>query len=245
MMTVKKVSQLTGVSIRTLQYYDTIGLLKPDQYTDSGYRLYGTDALKRLQQILLFRELEFSLKEIRAIMDAPDFDTEKALQQQIELLTLKKDHLEKLIEFAGGIKNMGGEPMDFTVFDTQKIDEYAKRAKEQWGSTAAYSEYEKKTEKRTEVQQKDAMKNLMMIFKEFGTLRGQSPAAEDVQKQVRKLQDYITANFYKCTPEILSGLGQMYTGDPEFTKNIDAWGGAGTAAFAAEAISVFCRSDQR
>ena len=90
MMTVNEVSKLTGVSIRTLQYYDTIGLLKPDGYTASGYRLYDDTALERLQQILLFKELEFPLKEIKRIIDAPDFDRDKALSQQIELLTMKK-----------------------------------------------------------------------------------------------------------------------------------------------------------
>lgn len=81
MMTVNEVSKLTGVSARTLQYYDTIGLLKPSRYTESGYRLYDDTALERLQQILLFKELEFPLKEIKEIIDAPDFDRNKALEQ--------------------------------------------------------------------------------------------------------------------------------------------------------------------
>ena len=107
MMIVNEVSKLTGVSIRTLQYYDTIGLLTPSKYTESGYRLYDDTALERLQQILLFKELEFSLKEIKEIIDAPNFDRAKALEQQIELLTLKKEHLENLIDFARGIKTIG------------------------------------------------------------------------------------------------------------------------------------------
>ena len=90
MMTVNEVSKLTGMSIRTLQYYDTIGLLKPIEYTESGYRLYDDTSLERLQQILLFKELEFPLKEIKKIIDAPNFDRNKALEQQIELLTMKK-----------------------------------------------------------------------------------------------------------------------------------------------------------
>ena len=128
MMTVNEVSKLTGVSIRALQYYDTIGLLKPNDYTESGYRLYDDTALERLQQILLFKELEFPLKEIKEIIDAPDFDRNKALEQQIELLTMKKEHLENLINFARGIKMLGVKNMDFTVFDTKMIDEYSKRA---------------------------------------------------------------------------------------------------------------------
>ena len=107
MMTVNEVSKITGVSIRALQYYDTIGLLKPVEYTASGYRLYDDTSLERLQQILLFRELEFPLKEIKGIIDAPNFDRNKALEQQIELLTMKKEHLENLINLARGIKGIG------------------------------------------------------------------------------------------------------------------------------------------
>lgn len=144
MMTVNEVSKLTGVSIRTLQYYDTIGLLKPSGYTASGYRLYDDMALERLQQILLFKELEFPLKEIRRILDSPDFDRDKALSQQIELLTMKKEHLENLIFFARKIKTSGVNKMDFNVFNTAKMDEYASQAKEQWGQTAAYQDTKKR-----------------------------------------------------------------------------------------------------
>ena len=90
MKTVKEVSELTGVSIRTLHYYDSIGLLRPTEITESGYRLYDDTALERLQQILLFRELQFPLKEIKEILDSPNFDKDKCLEQQITLLQLKK-----------------------------------------------------------------------------------------------------------------------------------------------------------
>ena len=110
-MTVNEVSKLTGVSIRTLHYYDQIGLLQPTGITESGYRQYDDTALERLQQILLFRELEFSLKDIKAIMDNPNFDRRKALEQQIALLTLKKEHLKNLIDLARDIKDIGVNKM--------------------------------------------------------------------------------------------------------------------------------------
>ena len=141
MMTVNEVSKLTGVSIRALQYYDKIGLLHPAEYTEAGYRLYDDTALERLQQILLFRELEFSLKEIQSILQSPDFDRDRALDQQICLLTLKKEHIENLITFARGLKQVGGMNMDFSAFDTAKMDEYATKAKEKWQHTNAYQEY--------------------------------------------------------------------------------------------------------
>ena len=240
MMTVNEVSKLTVVSIRTLQYYDTIGLLKPAEYTESGYRLYDDTALERLQQILLFKELEFPLKEIKEIIDAPNFDRNKALEQQIELLTMKKEHLENLINFARGIKWLGVKQMDFTVFDTKKIDEYSKRAKEQWGKTPEYKEFEEKSKDWTDEYQQGMLKDFMQIFVEFGEMKSMDPADEKVQLQVKKLQDYITEHLYNCTKEILSCLGKMYSGGGEFTENIDKAGGEGTAEFSAKAIEIYC-----
>ena len=93
MMTVKQVSVLTGVSVRTLQFYDEIGLLKPTQMTESGYRLYDESALEVLQQILFFKELDFTLKEIKVIMENPQFDKKAAFEKQKELIRLKRDRL--------------------------------------------------------------------------------------------------------------------------------------------------------
>ena len=175
MMTVNEVSKLTRVSIRTLQYYDTIGLLKPIEYTESGYRLYDDTSLERLQQILLFKELEFPLKEIKKIIDAPNFDRNKALEQQIELLTMKKEHLENLISFARGIKGIGVKYMDFKVFDTTKIDEYSKRAKEQWGQTSEYKEFEEKTKNWTKDDEATVANEFMQLFVEFGQMKEMDP----------------------------------------------------------------------
>ena len=241
MMTVQKVSKLTGVSIRTLQYYDRIGLLHPTEYSDAGYRLYDDAALETLQQILLFRELEFPLKDIRKIIESPDFDRGKALEQQIELLTLKKEHIENLIDLARGIKLLGVRHLKFDAFDTKKIDEYAARAKASWGNTPAYKEFEEKSKGRTKEQDRDISRGMMDIFAEFGAIRTTDPASEEAQALVKKLQDYITENFYTCTDEILNGLGKMYSGGGEFTKNIDSYGGEGTAEFAHQAIEVHCK----
>ena len=241
MMTVNEVSKLTGVSIRTLQYYDKIGLLEPSAHTESGYRLYDDTALEMLQQILLFRELEFPLKEIKEILAAPDFDKNKALEQQITLLTMKKEHLENLIQFARGIQSVGVRTMDFSVFDTKKIDEYAKQAKEQWGTTDAYKEFERKSQGRTKEKEQAVMKQFMQMFVEFGQMKDLPSDSGDVQAQVKKLQDFITEHFYNCTDEILSGLGKMYAAGGEFTTNIDKAGGAGTAEFVADAVEVYCR----
>lgn len=241
MMTVKEVSKLTGVSVRTLQYYDKIGLLQPTKYTDSGYRLYDDTALERLQQILLFRELEFPLKEIKAILDSTNFDGKKALSQQIELLELKKQHLENLINFARGIKMIGVRAVDFTVFDRSKIDEYAKRAREQWGNTDAYKEFVEKIKDRTQEEDDRLAEEFMELFVEFGTMRNESPDSERVQLQVKKIQDYITEHLYTCSDTILASLGKMYAGGGELTDNIDKSCGSGTAEFVSQAIKIYCK----
>ena len=240
MITVNEVSKLTGVSIRALQYYDTIGLLKPCAYTESGYRLYDDTSLERLQQILLFKELEFPLKDIKTIIDAPNFDRNKALEQQIELLTLKKEHLENLIMFAKGIKGIGVKYMDFKAFDTRKIDEYAKRAKEQWDETPEYKEYEEKAKNWTKEDEMKMEDEFMQIFVEFGAVKDSDPASDVVQALVKKLQDYITEQFYTCSDKILAGLGKMYSGGGELTENIDKVGGIGTAEFTDKAIEIYC-----
>ena len=240
MMTVHEVSKLTGVSVRTLHYYDEIGLLPPTELTAAGYRLYGEEDCSRLQQILLFRELEFPLKEIRSILASPTYDREQALRQQIELLELKKERIENLIAFAKEIRKKGGHNMDFKAFDNKKLEQYAEQAKKTWGETEAYKEYEAKS--LDSDQQKVYGAEMMELFREFGEMKDKDPADGAVQAQVKKLQDYITAHYYTCHSYILAGLGQMYAAEGEFKDNIDAYGGAGTADFAAEAIRIYCEN---
>ena len=240
MMTVNEVSKLTGVSIRTLQYYDRIGLLKPAEYTESGYRLYDDAGLEKLQQILLFKALEFPLKDIAEIVNSETFDKAKALEQQIELLTLKKEHIENLITFARGLKARGVRRLNFTAFDTKKLDEYSKKAKEQWGKTSQYKEFADKSKNWTKDDEKTLMENLMQIFMRFGQLRDLDPASKEVQEQVKAYQNFITENMYTCTDEILLGLGKWLGGGGEVTENVDKECGEGTAEFAYQAIRIYC-----
>ena len=223
MMTVNEVSKRTGVSIRTLQYYDKIGLLRAAGRTEAGYRLYDDAALERLQQILLFRELEFPLKDIQKIVENPAFDRQKALEQQITLLTLKKQHLEDLTGLA------------------QKIKKYTEQAKKEWGETPEYKEFEEKTAHKTEKEVKDMSSQLMDIVAAFGGMQSKDPADSEVQAQVKKLQEFITEHYYNCSKVILNQLGQMYGVGGAFTENINAAGGAGAAEFAQKAIEIYCK----
>jgi len=244
MMKINEVSKLAGVSIRTLQYYDKIGLLHPSGYSEAGYRLYDDTDLEHLQHILLFRELEFPLKEIKEIMSSPDFDKNKALEQQIELLKLKKEHIENLLEFALGIKTIGVKQMDFKAFDKSKMEEYARQAKEQYGNTKEYKEFEKKQQNRSEKENHLLMDRFMLLFKEAGEIKTEDPASKKAQEMVKKIQKFITENMYECSDEILSGLGKMYGAGGEFTTNIDSYGGEGTAIFVSEAIEIYCNKTE-
>ena len=236
MKTVHEASQISGVSVRTLHHYDAIGLLRPTAVTEAGYRLYDDTALARLQSILLFRELAFPLKEIKRIMDDPQFDQATALEQQIRLLELQQERLSRLIDLARETMKTGVTHMDFTAFDNSKLEQYAAEVKERWGNTAAYQE----SAQRPAAEQKDAAAGLMAQFARMGRLRTGDPAGQEAQDAVRELQQFITKHFYTCTPEILSGLGQMYTADDRFRASIDAAGGEGTADFAGKAITVYC-----
>ena len=243
MKTVKEVSKLTGISVRTLHHYDAIGLLKPTQVTQAGYRMYDDEALCRLQSILLFRELEFPLKEIGAILDSPDFDQEKALEQQIRLLELRRDHISDLITHARQVQREGRRTnMDFSAFDKSKMNAYAAQAKARWGKTAAYQEFEAKTAGQTQEQAVSTGNALMDIFREFGEIRHADPESPEAQSLVKKLQSFITQNYYTCTVQILQGLGQMYVAGGSMTENIDAAGGAGTAEFSSRAIACYCKN---
>lgn len=240
MRTVKEVSKITGVSVRTLHHYDAIGLLKPTKVTEAGYRMYDDTALSRLQNILLFRELQFPLKEIKGILDSPNFDPSEAIAQQIELLELQYKHIGELITFAREIQNKGVTTMNFDVFDKNEIEKYKAEAAAKWGSTKAYQEYQQKEIAGTEESYNKNADQLMTLFSELGGLKDLTPDSDEVQKKISALQKFITDNYYTCTNEIFHGLGELYLCDERFKKNIDKAGGDGTAEFVSQAISAHC-----
>ena len=239
MKTVKEVSRLTGVSVRTLHHYDAIGLLKPTAVTEAGYRLYDEQTLGKLQTILLFRELEFPLKEIKEMLTAEHFDPMAALDDQIRLLELRREKLVRLIDHARHIQNTGVMNMDFKAYDNKKLDAYAQEAKKRWGHTDAWRESQARG-KNADQELRDA-DGLMDIFRRLGQFRQGDPAAPEAQELIAQLQQYICDHYYNCTNQILYGLGQMYAAGNEMNENIDRAGGAGTGDFARRAIEIYCK----
>lgn len=243
MKTVHEISKISGVSIRTLHHYDEIGLLRPSAVTEAGYRLYDDDSLRRLQLILLYRTLEFPLKDIAGILDSPSFDQNKALEQQIHLLTLRKEHLDNLITFARGVQLCGTKYLgDFTAFDTQKIDDYAAQARMLYGKTDAMKELQEKEAQRGEKENKALENGMNTLFVHLGDVKKGDPCGKEAQAWVHELRSFITEHCYNCTPKILLGLGRMYGGGGSLTENIDALGGKGTAAFAEKAVTAYCEA---
>ncbi|GFE42493.1 MerR family transcriptional regulator [Streptococcus canis] len=237
MKTVKEVSQLVGLSVRTLHYYDEIDLLKPTLVRDNGYRFYDHLALAQLQDILLFRELDFPLKTIKTLLNSPTYVQGAALADQIRLLEMRQQHLEELIQHARALQK-GGEQMVFNVYDQSQMRSFEKEVKERWGKTDAYEAYQSRKEAlRTE----QLLQEMQEIFKRFGDLKQESIACPLVQHQVAKLQDYISQNFYPCDMKILESLGHMYIEDKRFKESIDRMAGIGTATFVSQAIRHYCQ----
>ena len=239
-MQINEFAKLTGVSVRTLHYYDEIGLLKPaeiDKWT--GYRFYDEISLEKMQQIMFYRELDFSLKSIMKILSSPDYDKEKALYEQKKLLILKKERLEKLISAIDSAKK--GENI-MNAFDNAEFENYKEEVKEKWGQTGAYNEYTQKAKGYSKEKFNSLTDGMNSIMQEFAICMnsGASFDSTDAQNLVKKLQGYITENFYTCTKEILAGLGSMYVADERFKNNIDKHS-RGTAEFISKAVEYYCR----
>ena len=243
-MQINEFAKLTGVSVRTLHYYDEIGLLKP-AFVDAqnGYRFYDENSLLRMQEILFYRELDFPLKSILEILSSPDYDKRKALAEQRKLLELKKERLERIIDALDGAEK---GKITMAAFDNSDYEtarkQYETEAKKRWGETKAYKEHAEKTANYTADKWQAVNDGLMAVFAKFTECKknGNTVDSDEAQALVKELQDYITENYYTCTKEILAGLGQMYITDERFKNNIDK-NGKGTAEFVAEAIFVFCK----
>lgn len=242
-MKINEVAKLTGVTVHTLHYYDQIGLLPPSKITKSGYRLYNNNALETLQQILFFKELEFSLSDIKEIMTNPHYDKNEALHKHKNLLIQRRNRLNNLIELVDHTIK-GDSDMSFKQFDMIEIEkakkEYAAEVKARWGHTDAYAESEQKTASYDDTQWKILNVEGTAILKEFSECKELLPDSIEAQALVKKWQAYISDTFFNCTKKILSCLGMMYIGDERFTQNIDR-NGTGTAQFMADAIALYCK----
>lgn len=191
MRTISQIAKLTGVSIRTLQYYDEIGLLKPSEVTSSGYRLYDDAALERLQQILFFKEMDFRLREIKEFVEEPGFDKIEAYKKQKKLLCLKRSRLDRLIELLEKLEK--GEPcMSFKEFDLSEyigaLEQFKKEKTDEvikyWGSVDKFNEFIQKVKE-------DQETLLPIAIKQFGSVEKYTEAMKYNLEHFQELMEQI------------------------------------------------------
>ncbi len=241
-MNVSEFAKLTGVSVRTLHYYDEIGLLKPDFVSENtGYRFYSEKAFSTMQEILFYRELDFSLKSIKEFITSPSHNKTEALKAQKQLLILKKQRLERIIEAISSAEK-GEKIMSFDAFNSSEINKYKDEVKRRFGGTEAYRQSQEKTANYTENDWSNLEQGLNQIIGEFAKAKddGIKETDQEAKVLVKKLQNFITETQYSCTNEILASLGEMYVVDERFKKNIDK-AGSGTAEFMSKAIKEYCK----
>ncbi|RJQ52456.1 MAG: MerR family transcriptional regulator [Actinobacteria bacterium] len=226
---VGEVAKLARVSVRTLHHYDETGLVKPSERSDSGYRLYTSQDLERLQQVLLYKELGFGLAQIRRLLAVPGFDRRRALLAQRELLAARaarlqamRDLVDRTLESLEGGVSMTKEEM-FEVFGDFDPSEYEEEAKERWGDTDAYREsarrvksYTKEDWQRFKEESEEIGSSIAALMDE-GVAPG-DPRAMDAAERARV---HIDSWFYPCSHEMHVCLGGMYVADARFRENYE------------------------
>jgi DNA-binding transcriptional MerR regulator len=244
--TVKKLAQMTGLTVRALHHYDQIGLLKPSKIGENGYRYYEHPDLLKLQQILFFRELDFSLETIVSIINSPELMPLQILEEQRKLLKLKKKRLEKMLfTIEKTIQKMKrGETMTddslFSNFSDEESKKYQKEAKERWGHTKAYQQSINRTKTWTKAKWDEVKHEGQTITLAMASVMDCNPADPKVQQIVEKFFQHIN-RFYDLTPEFFRNLGQMYVDDPRFTATYEKIK-PGLAIFMRDAMEVFANN---
>ncbi len=241
---VNKLAKIAGVSVRTLHHYDKIGLLKPLTRTESRYRYYGTAELFRLQQILLYKELDFPLARIAGILDEPGFDMMSALQEHKAELQKRKDRMATLLitidntihQLKNKSKKMDHNEM-YKGFSKEQAAAYKKEASERWGAETI-----KESEEKILAMNKGQWDLLKQegddIYNALIPLMAGLPSDGKVQQLIKRHYE-MTGKYFNVTPEIYRNLGSMYVDDLRFTAFYNKYK-TGLAAFIRDAIHVFC-----
>jgi MerR family transcriptional regulator, thiopeptide resistance regulator len=240
---VGQVAALAGVTVRTLHHYDEIGLLSPGERTGAGYRRYTEPDLDRLQRILFYRELGFSLEEIVTILDEPGAGPMTHLRRQHELLRRRIGRLQEMVaavEKAMEAQTMGISltPRErFEVFGDFDPDEYAQEAEERWGDTDAFEQSRRRTAAYTKEDWLRIKEEAGEVLRDFATAFDAGVPADDVRAMdvAERHREHIGRWFYDCSPEMHKGLGDMYVADPRFAANYERVA-EGLAAYVRDAL---------
>ena len=238
--TVGEVCELAGVTVRTLHHYDELGLLSPSARSDAGYRLYSHEDLQRLQEILAWRALGFSLSEIGALLDEPGYDRGSALARQRELVQHELGRLSALahaLDAAIAAHRNGTTQKETTMFDGFDPSEYEDEARERWGHTDAYRQSRERAANYGDAQWREIKDESEQINDGFAQLmRDGEPATGEAARGIAERHRlHISRWFYDCSPQMHSGLAEMYIADPRFTQTYERVA-PGLAAYVHDAI---------
>jgi DNA-binding transcriptional MerR regulator len=245
---IKKIASLAGVTTRTLRYYDEIGLLRPASTGENGYRYYDWENLLRLQQILFFRELDVPLDEILLIMSQPDFNLVGSLEKHHKALTKQASRLEQLMKTLDNtISIIKGESemKENKLFEGFDETKYEDEARQRWGHTPQYAESQKKWASYSK-EQKQQMKQEGSHFAERIVTSNPNAKADDpdVQMAVSEYYAFINKYFYACDIDMMRNLSELWVQDPRFASNYERIREGG-AAFAREAVHIFCDRNKK
>ncbi len=223
--TVKQLAELAGVSVRTLHYYDEIGLLKPAAVGENGYRYYDDPALLRLQQILFYRELDVDLPQIKAILDDPTFDLVTALQRHRQALQGRIDRLGVLMQTVEAtiLHHLGEVKMSsrrlFEGFNEETQARFQAEAEQLWGDTV--SESAKLWSSYSKEKQAAILAEGGQIYQELAAQIPLGPTSPEVQATLQRWHQHLRY-FYEPTIEVLAGLGAAYNDHPDFNATFTA-----------------------
>lgn len=242
--TVQQLADLAGVTVRTLHHYDEIGLLTPER-AGNNYRTYGEAELLRLQQILFYRELEVPLEQIGAIIDAPGFDMQKALQEHREQISQKQLRLagllgtiDKTLLKLSGKKELTDDEL-FDAFWEKHETEYAPEAEARWSHTDAYKQSKERTKHLTKDDFKRMSQEADVFMKELTALMPSGPDSSEVQAMIAKHYRSLET-FYDPSPELYEGLGELYVQDARFRAYYEKYDPA-LPEFMRDAMRVYCQ----
>ena len=239
-MRINEVVKLTGVSARTLQYYDKIGLLIPEKQ-DNGYRDYTHENLEKLQKILFYKFLKFKLNDIKELLKG-DIDNLKILEQQRELVLKEKEKFEVILKnIEKTIKNYKGEQTmtieeKFNGFKREDFNKYENQAVEKYGKDTIEEAKRRQSEREESVEEE-----FNDVFRSMEKFKNENIDIEDeeVQAKVDELYNHMNEYAFDCSVEVFSYIGKGYSQNPEFKSNIDKFG-EGVAEYTSKAIEKYC-----
>lgn len=245
-MRVKEVADLVGISVRTLHHYDDIGLLIPEEKTESGYRLYSDNNLETLQQILFFKELDFPLKKIKEVITSPSFDREEALKLHRNMLLEKRNRIDQMMMTID--KTLQHKKGEILMTDREKFEgfdfshnPYEQEARERWGDKTvdqANAKIENKTKEEKEAMERETN----AIYRHLAELRHDPPESKEAQAAIKEWYEFLN-NMSHYSLDAFKGLGQMYVDDERFTNSIDRFGD-GLAEFMRDAMAIYANRNK-